>query len=106
MFIYEKLTDYERILFLEDYILVLKKSLREKEKNQKSYKRNIHLITEEFKQANPRFKKLSSYKREMKTLRIKSSTAIKKADKLESKNFILRAKVRELTAMLNPEENG
>lgn len=97
----EEMSDFEKLMFTESYIKVLKKALREKEKNQESYKGNLHNILEEFKAFSPKFRKICAYKKEMKVHREKSKSAIIAAERLERKNYALRQKVRKLEGELS-----
>ncbi|MCK4521050.1 MAG: hypothetical protein KAU20_00625, partial [Nanoarchaeota archaeon] len=85
-----------KLQFTEDYIKILKKTLREKEDNEAKYRQNLHEIKELFKEASPKFSKLLTYKREMKVFRERSKKAGLLVERLERKNFALRQKVREL----------
>jgi hypothetical protein len=89
------MSDFEKLMFTEDYIKLLKKALRESQKNEIVYKKNIKEIVTVFKEANSKFGKLTSYKREMNSLREKAKRKELKSEKLEQKNYILRQKLRD-----------
>ena len=95
-----EMSDFEKLIFAESYIKVLKKALREKEKNKEIYDKNLLEITEIFELANPKFKKINSYKKEMKAHREKARKANIISNRAEHKNYHLREKVRKLEGEL------
>lgn len=100
MFNETPLTDLEKLLFTEDYIVLLKAALAEKENNDVIYRKNLEEIHSTFIEASKGYRKLNSYKREMQAHRQKVIVAERKAEKFEGKNYALRQKVRALEGEL------
>lgn len=98
------MTDFEKLQFTEDYIKVLRAALEEKERNERSYKKNIHELIELFRKVSPKFSKVFSYRREMDSHREQSRKANRQVEKFEKKNFQLREKIRGLEKVIKEQK--
>ena len=90
------MSDFEKLMFAEDYITLLKKELKKQENNKLIYTNSLNEIRNLFKKVSPKFAKVSSYRNEMQSHQAKARKATILADKLEGKNYQLRQKVRDL----------